>query len=176
MARLAPPSTATVKVGVAQTRQSSSFADNTAAVLDALESAADEGVQILCFPETQTVGYRVDIFQPLAPVPVAALTVFHTKVAVRCGELGMACVLGTETLLASDETGTKPYNTALVIREDGAILGMHHKACLAPLDAVAYSPGDGDYQCFVLHGVPVGVVICYEGFRFAHSTAVSRTT
>ena len=36
---------------------------------------------------------------------------------------------------------------------------MHHKACLTPLDAVAYSPGDGSYQTFVLQGITVGVVM-----------------
>jgi predicted amidohydrolase len=37
------------------------------------------------------------------------------------------------------------------------------------MDALAYSPGSG-FAVHELFGVKVGVVICYEGFRFAHST------
>jgi predicted amidohydrolase len=102
-------------------------------------------------------------------VPVAQLEDLHGRVARRCGQLGMACVLGTETPLAADPLGGKPYNSALVISERGAVLGVHHKTRLTPLDAVAYTPGDS-IETFDLCGVKVGVVICFEGFRFPETT------
>ena len=64
----------------------------------------------------------------------------------------------------------KPYNTALIIDSDGEILGTHHKARLTPLDLLAYTPGER-FETFELFGVRVGVVICFEGFRFAETTA-----
>jgi predicted amidohydrolase len=90
-------------------------------------------------------------------------------VAKRCGELKMACILGTETPLESNPLKGKPYNSALTISPEGKILGVHHKTKLTPLDAVAYSAGSG-FDVYELFGVKVGVVICYEAFRFASTT------
>lgn len=157
-----------LKIALAQCKQTGDFATNAATIRRFLEDAARQGVQILCFPETQTVGYRVDIATPEEPVPVAKLEELHNEVARFCGKVGMACILGTETPLASNPTG-KPYNSALVISEKGKILGVHHKTKLTPLDAIAYSPGS-TFETFDLFGVKVGVVICFEGFRFPETT------
>jgi predicted amidohydrolase len=154
-----------LRIGLAQTRQSDDFDANAATIVRFVEDASRQGVQIVCFPEAQTVGYRADITRSDAPVPVAKLDALHAAVARRCGEMGMACILGTET---PSESG-KPYNSALVISEKGGILGVHHKARLTPLDAVAYAPGSS-FETFELCGVKVGVVICFEGLRFAETT------
>lgn len=158
-----------LRIGLAQCRQTADFDENSRTIFRFLEQAAAAGVQIVCFPETQTVGYRVDISTPETPVEPERLDELHTRVARRCGELGLACILGTETPLASDPYQGRPHNTALVIDSDGTILGRHHKARLTPLDAVAYSPGQ-TFETFDLCGVKVGVVICFEGFRFADTT------
>lgn len=157
-----------LKIGLAQTRQTASFEENTATIFRFIEQAAAQGVQILCFPETQTVGYRVDITPTDTPVEPEKLEVLHHRIAARCGELGMACILGTEIPLENDPRG-RPYNSALVIAPSGAILGTHHKTKLTPLDAVAYTAGRS-VEVFELFGITVGVVICYEGFRFARTT------
>lgn len=158
----------TIRLGLAQTRQSADRQDNRAAILAALEEAAAEGVQILCFPETQTVGYRVDIATPDTEVPDGWLDDLHGEVADHCRRAGMACVLGTET--PASQPGGKPFNTALVIGPDGQVRGRHHKTILTPLDAVAYAPGT-EQHTFELFGVTVGVVICFEALRFAQTTA-----
>lgn len=159
----------TIKVGLAQARQSADFDANAATIFRFIEEAGKAGVQILCFPETQTVGYRVDVTPTDAPVQPERLKALHAKVAKRCGELGMACILGTETPLESDPLKGKPYNSALTISPEGKVLGVHHKTRLTPLDAVAYSKGEG-FDVYELFGVKVGVVICYEAFRFASTT------
>jgi predicted amidohydrolase len=115
------------------------------------------------------VGYRVDIATPGQPVPVARLDALHQEVARFCGAHGMACILGTEIPLAADPHHGKPYNSTLVVSETGTILGTHHKTKLTPLDAIAYSPGS-TFETFMLCGVRVGVVICFEGFRFPETT------
>ncbi|MFN0197793.1 MAG: carbon-nitrogen hydrolase family protein [Planctomycetaceae bacterium] len=156
-------------IGLAQTRQTDNFETNARTIFRFLDEGAQRGVQILCFPETQTVGYRADIATADAPVPVEKLHELHERVARRCGELGMACILGTETPLPGDPQRGKPYNSALVFSETGRVLGVHHKTRLTPLDAVAYTPGE-TFETFDLFGVKVGVVICFEGFRFAETT------
>ena len=158
-----------LKIGLAQCRQTNDLEANAETIFRYIDAAAKQGVQILCFPETQTVGYRVDVSTPDMPVPIAQLETLHERVSTRCGSLGMACILGTETPNPSDPTHGKPYNSALVISERGEILGVHHKNKLTPLDAIAYTPGT-TFETFDLFGVKVGVVICYEGFRFPETT------
>lgn len=158
----------TLRIALAQCRQSDDFDANARTIFRFLEEAAKQKTQIVCFPETQTVGYRVDIARPDTPVEPARLDKLHRQVAQRCGELSIACILGTETPLESDPAG-KPYNSALVIATNGDILGVHHKNRLTPLDAIAYSPGK-TFETFDLCGVKVGIVICFEGFRFADTT------
>ncbi len=160
----------TLRIGLAQTRQTDDFDLNAETVLRFLEEAGREGVQIVCFPEAQTVGYRADISRPDTPVPVAALEDLHATVAGICRDLGMACILGTETPLEMDPLNGKPYNSARVIGETGEVLEVHHKTKLTPLDALAYTPGE-TFETFELFGVTVGVVICFEAFRFAETTA-----
>lgn len=158
-----------LKIALAQTKQTDDLDQNGQRILNYLEQAAQAGVQIVCFPETQTAGYRVDITAADAPVQVDKLNALHESVADFCGRHGMACILGTETPLETDPRGGKPYNSAMVISENGQMLGVHHKTKLTPLDAVAYTPGNS-FKTYELFGVTVGVVICFEGFRFAQTT------
>lgn len=159
-----------LKLGLAQCRQTNDFEENRRIIFRYIDEAAQQNVRILCFPEAQTVGYRVDVTATDAPVPVEQLEEMHNQVARRCGELGMACVLGTETPLESDPHHGKPYNSALVISETGRVLGVHHKSRLTPLDAMAYTPGK-TIETYTLCGIRTGIVICFEGFRFAETTA-----
>ena len=154
-----------LRIALAQCRQTASLADNESTIFRFLDQAAQEKAQIACFPETQTVGYRVDISTPDTIVDPGWLDDLHARVASRCGHLGLACILGTEIPTAQG----KPYNSALVISETGVIQGVHHKTKLTPLDAIAYSPGK-TFETFELCGIIVGVVICFEGFRFAETT------
>lgn len=162
----------TLRIGLAQCRQTSDFQENSYTIFRFLEDAAAAGVQILCFPETQTVGYRVDVAAPPSsyPVPFEKLEKLHRRVASRCAELGIACILGTEMPLENNPEGGKPYNSALVISQSGDILGVHHKTRLTPLDLTVYTPGK-TFEIFELFGVKVGVVICFEAMRFAETTA-----
>jgi len=155
-----------LKIGLAQCRQTNDFEANARTIFRFLDEAAAAGAQVVCFPETQTVGYRVDIATPELVVPATQLDDLHRRVARRCGELGLACILGTET---PGPSGSKPFNSALVISEQGRILGVHHKTKLTPLDAIAYVPGTS-IETFDLFGIKIGVVICFEGFRFAETT------
>ncbi len=158
-----------IRIALAQCRQSSDLSVNAETILRFMDQAGESGVQILCFPESQTVGYRVDVTSADAAVPVEFLEGLHSRVAQRCERWNMACILGTETPLESDPVGGKPYNSALVVSETGAMLGVHHKTRLTPLDATAYTPGEG-FAVYELCGVTVGVVICFEGFRFPVTT------
>lgn len=158
-----------LRIALAQITQTDDLQQNGRKILQYLEQAARAGVQIVCFPEAQTAGYRADISAPDAPVQVGELRALHDTVAETCARHGIACILGTETPLETDPHRGKPYNSAVVISESGEILGVHHKTRLTPLDAIAYTAGQG-FTTYELFGVTVGVVICFEGFRFAETT------
>lgn len=153
-------------IGLAQTIQTADLDRNRETIFRFMDQASEAGVEILCFPEAQTVGYRVDITAADLPSPKTELDTLHKEVARRCAANNMNCILGTETPVE----GSKPYNSALVIDNQGTVLGAHHKTRLTPLDALAYSPGN-EMSTYMLSGVRVGVVICYEGFRYAETTA-----
>ena len=130
-----------LKIALAQIKQTNDLEQNGERILRYLDQAAQAGVQIVCFPEAQTAGYRVDITSPDAPVQVEQLESLHHTIAESCGRHGMASIVGTEIPLETDAFEGKPYNSAMVISERGEILGCHHKTKLTPLDAVAYSAG-----------------------------------
>ena len=113
----------TLKIGLAQVRQTGSFEKNLRTIFRYLDKAADAGVQIVCFPEAQSVGYRADISTADAAVPVAELQDLHQRVAERCGKAGMACILGTEIPRESDPYSGKPYNSVVVVSENGELWG-----------------------------------------------------
>ena len=77
----------TLRIALAQCRQTDDFDVNARTIFRFLEEAAAQRAQIVCFPETQTVGYRVDIARPDTPVEPQRLEELHRRVAQRCGEL-----------------------------------------------------------------------------------------
>ena len=158
-----------IRIGLAQVVQTCEIDTNVETVMGSLRDAANAEVQIVCFPETQIPGYRVDICPAGTPVEPDKLNDAHEAIAKRCDQLGIACILGTETPLPDDPINGKPYNSAMVISPTGEIMGVHHKTRLTPLDAVNYTPGT-TFETFEILGVKVGVVICYEAIRFAQTT------
>lgn len=154
-----------IKVAAAQVRQSSDVAANCAKALAFMDRAAAEGVQILCFPEAHLPGYRVDVTSPDTPVQASELEHSLVLVGDRCRRHRIACLIGSERLT----NGACIRNTVYVINEEGELLGYHDKTILTPLDAVAYTPGQG-FDIWRLHGIQVGVATCFEGFRFAETT------
>jgi predicted amidohydrolase len=143
---------------------------NTTTILRFIDKAKSEDVQIICFPEAQTVGYRGAITPVSTPVLTKALQETHRQIAKLCGEYGIGCVLGTETPNESSPKTSLPFNSALVISPEGTILGCHHKTKLTPEDAKNYTAGK-QMETFELFGTIIGVVICFEGFRFSQTTA-----
>jgi ribosomal-protein-alanine N-acetyltransferase len=158
-----------LRIGLAQVRQTADLDANVRTVFRLLDEGARAGVHILCFPETHVAGYRVDITPADTAVDPDRLAEVNRRVAARCGELGVACILGTETPLETNPVGGKPYNSAVVFSPEGRVLAVHHKTRLTPLDATVYTPGT-TFEVVELFGVKVGVVICFEGFRFPETT------
>ena len=155
----------TIKIGVAQIPQTSEIEQNLGAALGAIKKAAGEGVELLCLPETHLAGYRVGVSEPEAPCDIVALDQALDGISEACRENRIGAIVGTET---ANEDG-KPFNSAVVFDEQGRRLAVHHKTRLTPGDALGYSPGT-DETLFEFKGIPMGIVICFEGFRFPETT------
>ena len=72
-----------LRIALAQCRQTADCDENAATIFRFLDRAIARKAQIVCFPEAQTVGYRVDISDPKAPTPTARLTELHAEIATR---------------------------------------------------------------------------------------------
>ena len=154
-----------IRIGVAQVPQTADIQKNLDKTIQFMEKAFDRGVEILCFPETHLSGYRVGLREPDDPCDEDGLSRAAETISKKCRELSLGIILGTET----PNPGGKPFNSALVLDRNGDQIALHHKSKLTPKDALAYSPGDGPTS-FSFNGIPMGLVICFEGFRFPEST------
>ncbi len=155
----------TIKIGVAQIPQTSEIQQNLGAALGAIKKAAGEGVELLCLPETHLAGYRVGVSEPDAPCDTAALDRALDEVAEACRTNEIGVIVGTETPNGVE----KPFNSVVVFDEQGQRIAIHHKTRLTPGDALGYSPGT-EQTLFEFKGIPMGIVICFEGFRFPETT------
>ncbi len=155
----------TLRVAAAQAPPSCRLTENLATVLGYLERAAEKEVDLICFPETHLAGYRVGILETDAPCDELGLAQALETIAARCAELRIGAIVGTET----PNPGARPFNSAVVINDDGSVLTTHHKSRLTPKDALGYAPGSGP-TAFTFRNIPMGLVICFEGFRFPETT------
>ena len=155
----------TIRVGVAQIPQTGQIQQNLATALAMIQRAAGEGVELLCFPETHLAGYRVGVSLPQAPCDTQALGQARTAIAAACRDHSIGAIVGTETPNGND----KPFNSAVVFDRQGRPLAVHHKSRLTPGDALGYSAGTAQTP-FDFKGIQMGLVICFEGFRFPETT------
>jgi predicted amidohydrolase len=154
-----------LRIGIAQVAQSRDIQANLEKAQAYIDKAVAKGVELLCFPETHLSGYRVGVIEPDAPSDEDALARALDSIREQCRVNGIAVCIGTET----PNPEGKPYNSAVVIGGDGAVIVTHHKSRLTPKDALAYAPGKGP-TLFELDGIPMGLVICFEGFRFPETS------
>ena len=124
--------------------------------------AAAQGAAIVCFPETYVPGLRGQDFEVEAHDP-GKLRAAREE-ACRLAAAHSICMIlpmewpGPEGLL----------NAAFVISSEGEILGCQTKNQIAPEEDDFYVPGQGR-TLFEVGGVPFGVTICHEGWRYPES-------
>jgi len=121
--------------------------------------AATGGADIVCFPETCIPGIRGQEFAIDDHDPEGLWAVRET-VCQMAARNGIVVVLPMEW---PDPRGI--LNLAWVISADGKILGRQTKNQVAPEEDLIYASGMGR-QIFEVGGVPFGIAICHEGWRY----------
>lgn len=159
---------ATLRIGLATARNVATVDERLEAAERLIAEAAPQNVAIVCFPEAYIPGLRG--FDFLVPPPdqcrqEAALE----AVRALARRHGVAVIMGMEW-----ETGAGRHNVAFVISRDGEAQGYQAKNQI-PLEEAPYYVPDGRRRLFEIDGVPFGIAICHEGWRYPETVRWAAT-
>ncbi|CAN5512274.1 hypothetical protein BH09CHL1_BH09CHL1_19350 [soil metagenome] len=152
-----------LRIGLASARNLPSVEDRLATVERFLDEASERGVAIVCFPETYLPGLRGMDFEVPAPDQERQVASLE-RVRAAAERTGVAVVMGMEW-----QTELGLHNVAFVISREGKIEGYQTKNQI-PLEEAAYYVPDGKRRLFEVDGVPFGITICHEGWRYPEAT------
>ena len=166
---------------IAAVQASSVFLDLEATLSkahDLVRQAAEEGAQLVVFPEAFLSGYPVWVwFAPAAhtqPLREAYTALHRSSITIpgpetdQLGDLardtGVTIAIGVNEKNAQGSDSTL-FNTLLYIGPDGTILGRHRKLIPTTGERLVWGRGDGDD--LDVHQLPFGRVsglICWENY------------
>ncbi len=150
---------ATLRVGLAAARNAPTVGERLETVERFLAEAAAQDVAIVCFPEAYIPGLRGQDFDVPPPDQHRQQRALQ-RVCAAAQRCGVAAVLGMEW-----ESPLGLHNAAAVIGRDGTLQGWQAKNQL-PLEEEPYYVPDGRRRLFEIDGVPFGITICHEGWRY----------
>ncbi|HEY3816158.1 MAG TPA: carbon-nitrogen hydrolase family protein [Polyangiaceae bacterium] len=125
----------------------------------AIADASAAGARLVAFPECYVPGYRAP-GRPVLPPDPAFLEAAWSSLGAACARHRITAVVGTERMVDG-----ALHIAALVLGEDGAVLGFQDKVQMALEEDGVYVAARGRhvFQCGELR---FGVAICHEGFRY----------
>jgi predicted amidohydrolase len=151
------------RIGLAAARNYPSLDERLHAVDRFLAEAARQDVAIVCFPETYLSGLRGMDF-PVPPHDQASQETALETVRLSAKRHRVAVVVGMEW-----GTTHGLLNAAFVISREGDVLGYQSKNQIPLEEAAHYVPGT-ERHLFEIDGVPFGITICHEGWRYPEAT------
>jgi len=150
---------ASLRIGLAAVRNAPSVDERLRTVDRFLENARAQEVAIVCFPETYIPGLRGQDF-PVAPPDQRRQQAALDTIRAAARQHGVAVVVGMEW-----ESAAGVHNVAFVISRDGVIVDYQAKNQIPVEEEPFYVP-DGRRRLFEVDGVPFGITICHEGWRY----------
>lgn len=152
----------TLRIGLAAARNAPSVEERLETVGRFLDEAGAREVAIVCFPETYIPGLRgLDFDVPPRDQRRQEAALETVRVAAERNRV--AVVLGMEW-----ESAVGAHNVAFVISRDGKVEGYQAKNQI-PVEEEPYFVPDGRRRLFEVDGVPFGITICHEGWRYPES-------
>ena len=149
----------TLRIGLASPRPAATHEAGIATVGRFLAEGAERGAAIVCFPETYLPGYRPD-FPATPPADQATQERALEEVRALARRHGVAAIVPMEW---ASPAGM--LNVAFVVDADGTVQGYQVKCQLPREEEPYYVPGDRR-RLFTVGGVPFGIAICHEGWRY----------
>jgi predicted amidohydrolase len=150
------------RIGLAAVRNVPSVDERLQTVDRCLTSAGEQGAAIVCFPETYIPGLRGQDFT-VPPPDQHRQRETLAAVCIAARRHSVAVVIGMEW-----ESAAGLHNVAFVIGRDGTILGRQAKNQIPSEEEPFYVP-EGGRRLFEVDGVPFGITICHEGWRYPES-------
>ena len=148
-----------LRIGLAAARNALSVAERLQSVERFLEEAAAREVAIVCFPEAYIPGLRGQDFD-VPPHDQIRQDAALQEVQAAARQHGVAVIIGMEW-----KTTVGLHNVAFVVSRDGVVEGYQAKNQIPPEEEPFYMP-DGRRRLFEVDGVPFGITICHEGWRY----------
>lgn len=124
-----------------------------------IREAAQKGAELICLPELYTTGYNLDLIGEKLPEMVENLegpTV--TRLQQLAKELG---VLIAAPLGLTLQEGQPPFNSAVLIGDEGEIIGVYSKCHLFETERVYFQPGQ-EFPVFDTKLGRIGIMICFD--------------
>ena len=149
----------TLRVALASPRHPASRADAVRSVAAFVREAGAAAADVVCFPESLVPGMRGLEF-PTTAHDQREQEEALAEIAARCAEHRVAAIVPMDW---GSEAGL--LNVAVVIDADGTVLGRQTKNQIPLEEEPYYVPGTGR-RLFTVRGVPFGVAICHEGWRY----------
>lgn len=148
-----------LRIGLAQVRNAPSVDERLDTIDRMLADAADHDVAIACFPEAFIPGLRGQDF-PVPPPDQMRQAAALERLRESVRRHGVAAIVGMEWGSPAGQ-----LNIAVVIDRDGEVQGHQAKNQIAPIEDPYYVP-EGSRRMFAIDGVPFGIAICHEGWRY----------
>ncbi|MEM7025561.1 MAG: carbon-nitrogen hydrolase family protein [Pseudomonadota bacterium] len=148
-----------LRIALASPPIAGSIAGSLVWVEQLLFEAASQNADIVCFPETYIPGLRGLDF-PVDQVDPEGLHKARDRVCQWAAQASVCVILPMEW---PGPNGL--LNVAFVISDQGAVVGCQTKNQLAPEEDAFYVPGTSR-DMFEVKGVPFGIAICHEGWRY----------
>jgi predicted amidohydrolase len=159
---------AVLRIGLAAVRNAPTVAERLETVNRVLAEAAAQDVAIVCFPEAYIPGLRGFDFPVPAPDQHRQQEALETiRAAARTHHV--AVVMGMEW-----ESAAGLHNVAFVISRAGEVVDYQAKNQI-PLEEEPYYVPDSRRRLFEIDGVPFGITICHEGWRYPESVRWAAT-
>ena len=158
-----------IRIGLAALRHPESIPQGVEKVAQAIRDAAAEKVEILCCPETYLPGLRGASFQ-LPPPDQKAQEEALEAIRLKAREHHVAVIIGMEWV-----SPIGLLNLAYVISAQGRVLGYQAKNQITPDGEDRYYVPDRKRRIFTLQEVPIGIVICHEGWRYPETVRWATT-
>ncbi len=161
-------SPSTLRIGLATVPNAPTVEERLETLDRMLAEAAGQQVAIVCFPEAYIPGLRGFDFS-VPPKDQARQEAALERIRQSCAAHGVAAIVGIEW-----ETELGAHNAAAVVNRDGSVQGFQSKNQL-PLEEAPYYVADGKRRLFEIDGVPFGITICHEGWRYPEATRWAAT-
>ena len=151
-----------LRIALAQISRGQNIPEGVRKIEAILAECSGKGVDIVCFPETYLPGLRGGSNDSLLPPPdQPALEKALRQIQAACKNNKVAAIVGMEWISSA---GLE--NRAFVISAEGNNLGYQTKNQITPGgEEENYLPED-KRRLFSVKGVPFGIVICHEGWRY----------